>query len=224
VAVFSGGLDQLDQSRIACPDLAAWASLADRRVPDWARTALVEHMAECDDCAALWEFMFDLQGSESDSSRSASTLARADGDSGDRPSGAIRLLLAAAGLATLLIYVVAPPAPIESGGTERWRGQTPHLDTELTWRAEAGPPVFEWQRWPEADSYRLRVWDFDGRLLIDQQLDASVDRQELVIDGARTVTVYWLIEAVQQGRVVASGDVGTFTLAPKRSTRPPDSR
>jgi hypothetical protein len=127
-------------------------------------------------------------------------------------------------LATLLIYVVSPPPQIETGGTERWRGGAPHLDAELTWRAEALPPLLEWQRWPEADEYRLRVWDFDGRLLMDLHLDPSVHRRELAIEGPRAGSVYWLIEAVEEGRVVATGDVGVFTFPPMQPTRVPDSR
>ena len=221
---FSRGLQNRDLENGSCPDVAAWAALADGRVPNWARVALVEHMAECDDCSALWSYMVDV---ENHGAEGAEPAAPSDGsavDERDRPSRTIRLLLAAAGLATLLVYVISPPPAIESGGEERWRGPTPLLDSEVRWPAETDPPFIQWQPWPGADGYRLRIWDLEGNLLVDHRLESGSIGWQLGIDESHAGTLYWLVEATRGGRVVATGEIGVLTIPSSGLLRSPDSR
>ncbi len=208
----------------ACPDVAAWAALADGRVPDWARVALLEHMAGCDDCSALWSYMVELVNHEEEGAGPAVPSDEAAVDERDRPSWTMRLLLAAAGLATLLVYVVSPPPAIESGGGERWRGPAPLLDSEVRWSVETDPPFIQWQPWPGADGYRLRIWSLEGNLLIDHHLESASIGWQLSIDAPHAGTLYWLVEAVRGGRVVATGEIGVLTIPDSGLPRSPDPR
>ena len=213
-----------DRKNGACPDVAAWADLADGRIQDWARLALVEHMAECDDCSALWRYMVDRERPGKEGKGPTVESDGAAADERDHPSKTIRLLLAAAGLATLLVYVLAPPPAIESGGAERWRGPAPLLESEVTWSDGMALPLIQWQPWPDADGYRLRVWDLRGNLLDDHFLESSVLSWQIDIDQPHAGTFYWLVEAIRGGRVVATGEVEVLTIQNTNLPRPPDSR
>ncbi len=205
-----------------CPDVAAWAALADGRVPDWARVALVAHMAECDDCSTLWSYMVDVEEPEDEDMRQAVESERPSAGEHDHPSRTTRLLIAAAGLATLMVYVISPPPAIEGGGAERWRGPVPHLDSEVRGSIEADRPFIQWRPWPGADSFRLRVWDLEGNLLIDHYLEGSSLAWHLSIDAPISGTLYWLVEAVQNGRVVAAGEIGVITIPNSDVQRSPN--
>ena len=136
----------------------------------------------------------------------------------------MRLLVAAAGLAALMVYVIFPPAAIEGGGAERWRGPAPVLDSEVQWSIETAPPFIQWQPWPGADSFRLRIWDFEGNLLIDRYLEGSSFRWQLSIDDPHPGTLYWLVEAIQSGSVVATGEIGVLTIPNRDLPRSPVPR
>lgn len=221
---FSGDPQDRDPKDGACPDVAAWAALADGRIPDWARVALVEHMVECEDCSTLWSYMVDVASHEEEGAGQAIESEGSSTDENGSPSKTMRLLVAAAGLATLLVYVIFPPPAIESGGAERWRGPAPLLDSEVRWSVETAPPFIQWQSWPGAESYRLRVWDLEGNLLVDHYLESSSSGWQLGFDYTHPGTLYWLVEAMRSGRVVARGEVGVLTIPNNVLPRSPDSR
>ena len=221
---FSGDSLDHDPKDGACPDVAAWAALADGRVPDWARVALAEHMAECDDCSILWSYMVDLESHEEEGAGPAVESEGSSTDEHGHPSRTMRLLVAAAGFAALLVYVISPPPAIESGGAERWRGPAPLLDSEVRWSVETDPPSIQWQAWAGADSYRLRIWNLEGNLLIDHYLESSSLGWQLRIDDPHPGTLYWLVEALESGRVVATGEIGVLTIPNSDLPSPPDPR
>ncbi len=81
----------LDPGDGVCPDVAAWAALAGGRVPDWARLALVEHMAECDECSMLWNYLVDVEIREEESTGPEIESEEPPTDEHGRPSRTLRM-------------------------------------------------------------------------------------------------------------------------------------
>lgn len=204
-----------------CPDLAAWAALAERRVPDWARETLIDHLSECDRCSALWQYLVDVEYNQAARAREGHH-EQASREARRSPYPSARgLLLAAASLVCLVFFLANPPTPISSGGSERWRGPTPALMAEAGWLQEPGHSQFEWQEWVGADGYRLRVWSSEGALLHERYMSAERLRLELNLSDVEGQASYWVLDALGDGAVVASTGVRALIPAPLERGRAP---
>ncbi|MFQ5742535.1 MAG: hypothetical protein ACE5HV_02975 [Acidobacteriota bacterium] len=206
-----------------CPDAADWAALAEQAVAADQRHALVAHLAACERCAALWNYLCDVVEEVDSPPPAAAVDAKPDAERSP-PSRRVRWLLAAAGLAGLLVFLAYPPPPVESGGGERWRGPATRLATEARWPPGSEGPVLRWQRSAEASGYRLQVWDSAGNLVIRHLLAPSIVEWKLEPQAPTAKSYYWLLEALREGRVIARSDVKVVAWSEQHAASPRGGR
>lgn len=199
-------------SATPCPAESDWAALADGLVGPERRGELAAHLVECDECACRWEFLAGA-GSVIAPERDATAAPGRPGKT--RWAAAAVLLLL--GTSSLWVH---PPEPITGTGEQIWRGGRSTLDARAR-IDEAGAIEFAWRGWSDAEIYRLKIWDLDGRLLLERDLDAedlraTTTATEMDAEGA---TVYWQLEAVVSGRVEAISGLRELHLRRDSTTR-----
>lgn len=207
-----GGLLSLAEARGSpaaepCPDPAAWAALADRTVDEGQRRSLLVHLVGCDACSRLWAFLSALGEADDpeDLSREAPQLER-----GSKRSAPFRWLAAAAMVGGLLIYLAFPPAPVQTGGAERWRGPVSRLHAQSVWPDIGSGPILGWQEWTGASAYSLRVWDGEGSLVFSRFIEPAVNEWPLDLGNAPAGEYYWSVEAFRESRIVARSPLQSF--------------
>lgn len=235
----------------SCPAALDWAALADG-TPGRRRAELVEHLVECDACAALWSFLCrlpvaadgdrrdrndpnpeivreseeplqekePLQEQEDDApglevgAHATPRSGRAPGRAPASRRGAVdwRLRVAAAVLAAggILAWLALPPPPVLPGGGERLRGDDPALVTEFVPGTSRAAWRLRWEGGPVVDTYRLRLWNGAGELLLERSLPP--ERGEWTGPLPEEDEVYWQVEGLREGRVVAAGPLSRLPV------------
>jgi len=206
-------------SRSLCPGPADWAALLDADIPTERRLELAEHLATCGSCATLWKFLArQMDGDDAlewELRETPATMPAAAEIGGARLgllAGRWRGVAATVAAALMCLFVLVvlvfrPFPPVGSGGSSRWRGPTPAISSEVVWRADAPWPTMRWVRWPNASSYRVRVWNESGDIVAERHLTA--DTLELTLDIAGVdagASLLFVVEELRNGEVLASAD------------------
>lgn len=201
-----------------CPEAADWAALADGAVSGRRRADLVEHLVDCDACAALWGFLSRLpvdedrrrepwsgDGPEMELVRESPAAADEKPAPGRRAGGwrlRVAAVLAAGGI---LAWLALPPPPVAPGADERVRGGDRGIVTEVVREGRDGTSWLGWTEVPTVDEYRLRLWDGAGELLVERSLPAGQLRWAGPFPEADEL--YWQVEGLRHGEVVAASPV-----------------
>ena len=196
---------------VECPGVGEWIGLAAQNIEPATRRRLNEHLAACDACAALWRHLLDAgESREFDWELRDAPSAIESGAGGGRVGYRFRALslLARAAVVVLgssiLIALASGVLPrIGVGADERWRGPNPVLSASVSQDLESAIPVLQWEAWPDATSYRIRVWDRTGNGLVDRSVPPDTEKFELVLDAPPGTVLLWQIEAVEEGSVTA---------------------
>ena len=199
----------------ACPDEVDWAALADEGGSRAARMEMVEHLARCEQCSALWRHLVDIKGvDEITWEVREAVVASSSGDRqaevrGIKPRFPRWMRPAITAVATVLVLIVLfakPFPPVGSGTDARWRGPISELRADLSWDLGGVAPTLRWQAYPGATAYRIRLWDGEGELIVDHQMAAEASpRYPIEVPGAiADQMMLWQVEALDTGRVLAS--------------------
>jgi len=184
-----------------------WVRLAGGELDEGARSALVDHVVRCSDCAAVYRSLVDLEEG-----------ARAFDATLPRSLGAARLALGqtarwgtwtAIAAAAAVVFAIAQPrralapapsaAPAPSTGLEL-RGSSR--------RPEPTEPVGAVARWPEqlrwsasdgARAYRVRILDAQGDVIWTSPLVAATAVAWPVEVAPRPGRLYWQVIALPEG-------------------------
>jgi len=200
--------------RLNCPEPAEIISLVDEDLSLEHRGRLAEHVSDCEACAALlrellavtaedvgeWEVREGapvFEPPETSYGLGWGVLA------GTLAKRAAAVLVVAAAL--FAVYFVPFPA-VDSGSADRWRGPASRLEARVVWPEYADTPTLRWERWDEAVSYRVRVWNEGGQRSLERHLGASETLVvQLVVEGAAAGQVFlWQVDALSGGEVIAS--------------------
>jgi len=184
-----------------------WVRLAGGELDEGARSALVDHVVRCSDCAAVYRSLVDLEEG-----------ARAFDATLPRSLGAARLALGqtarwgtwtAIAAAAAVVFAIAQPrralapapsaAPAPSTGLEL-RGSSR--------RPEPTEPVGAVARWPEqlrwsasdgARAYRVRILDAEGDVIWTSPLVAATAVAWPAEVAPRPGRLYWQVIALPEG-------------------------
>lgn len=195
-----------------CPSVADWIALASGKVEAGHRRRLGEHLSSCDACARLFrnivghdepgELEWELH--DAASPMEVASLELAVVSRSRSPAFLVRAAAVVLG-SSILIAVASGAFPrIGVGGDERWRGPSPSLSASVQRGGEGARPTLRWEVWPDATSYRVRVWDRVGNELIDRSLASDTQTFELALDQLSPgVVLMWQVEALRGGVVIA---------------------
>jgi hypothetical protein len=201
-----------------CPDLLEIAALVDGDVEQAERLRLADHIAACESCAGLLRELVAFSADQEvdwEVREGPAEVVPVSARHGPWASSGFRriaafLLLAAA----LTIVYVWPFPPIESGSAGRWRGPAPRLEAAISRAPQTGAPVVSWDEWPDASSYRIRVWNESGRRLLERHIGAGESRRlplslSAPPDGSPPAPregelLFWQVDALESGEIVAS--------------------
>ena len=199
-------------SSVECPGVGDWIALSSGRIEAGHRHQLSEHLASCDACALLLRYVLDADESgelewelrDAPPPMESVALERRV-VSGPRLSGFLVRAAAVVLGSSILIAVASGAFPrIGVGSDERWRGPSQTLSASVERDIESANLTVRWEAWPDATSYRVRVWDRVGNELIDRSVAPDAQMFELALDQVSPGTVLiWQVEALRGGAVIA---------------------
>ncbi len=199
-------------SSVECPGVRDWIALSSERIEAGHRYELSEHLASCDSCARLFRYVLDAGESgelEWDLRDAPPPMEAAAFElrvgSGRRLSGFLARAAAVVLGSSILIAVATGAFPrIGVGSDERWRGPSPTMSASAERDIESANLTVRWEAWPDATSYRVRIWDRVGNVVIDRSLAPDAQMLELALDRVPPGTVLiWQVEALRRGAVIA---------------------
>lgn len=195
-----------------CPSVGDWIALASGKIKAGHRRRLGQHLSSCDGCACLFRHIVgddesgELEWELRDAPSPMESIAlERPVVSRSRLSGFLVRAAAVVLGASILIAVASGAFPrIGIGSDERWRGPSPTLSAFVQRDSEGANPTVRWEAWPDATSYRVRVWDRVGNELIDRSLASDAQMFELALDQLSPGAVLiWQVEALRGGAVIA---------------------
>lgn len=226
-----GGVEGSGRVPDGCPPARELARSADglSAAPD--RDRLASHLAVCERCATLWEYLVEViedgegaatlgagnargeadagagagsAGSRDPGAAVRSTEVRDRGrDRSNRPSPGIGWGAVAAGVTLLAVATWAYlTPPVRSTGDADWRGGPASLRADATRVDDASVRVY-WEAWPEADAYRVRVWSAGGGLIVDERVGPRTTDAVLTLPRGGE-SRRWNVEALADGRIEAA--------------------
>jgi anti-sigma factor ChrR (cupin superfamily) len=192
------------------PDPMLLASYAEGRLADGPHVEAVEsHLERCARCrAALTEAIPADDGAEAGAASEFVAAAKSAG------AGGRRWLWAATAAAVVLLGVLGTQAVRHRGADASvMRGETRTvvlLAPANGGMVDATPVALRWQAVPGADLYRVAIDDVEGHPQARLETPASRTEATWAAPAAIGGSYRWHVEAVAQGRVLASSGVATF--------------
>ena len=207
----------------SCPRTIQWALLADQKISTGRRLQLLAHLAACDACCALWNFLVDSieEGPQAWELRERVPRSAvpehavepgAEGRNYFSSVSALRWVATVCSLGLLVMAALDSFPSIGPGGSSRWRGPAARLASEIRGpEAEATMPTLTWERVPSATTYRVRVWWSTGELLLEDHVPGPA--LERILDLPRLSAgdeILFEVVALRDGETVAAGRLGRY--------------